>query len=340
MTGAGAARARHPGAGLLLAVVLLLATAAAAAPPATGAVAPAAAPVDVTAAAQTVVAAAQAGHDVPALVAPPPPPPAELPGGGRTLFPGRRLVALYGHPGSPALGVLGEQGVAESVRRAQDLAAQYQALVPEPVVPTFEIIATVADSKPGRDGDYSAESRPDDLRPWVDAAGAAGGYVLLDLQPGRSDFLDQARRYADLLAQPHVGLALDAEWRLRPDQRHREQIGSVDVDEVNRVVDWLAALTRERGLPQKVLMLHQFRTEMIRGRDRLDLGRPEVAVVLHADGFGTTSVKDGTWDRLHEGAPDGLWWGWKNFIDEDQPMLTPEQTVRIGPTPPVIVTYQ
>ena len=42
-------------------------------------------------------------------------PPVELPGGGRVLFPGRRLVALYGHPGAPSLGVLGEQGVAAAV---------------------------------------------------------------------------------------------------------------------------------------------------------------------------------------------------------------------------------
>jgi hypothetical protein len=324
----------------LLALVLL-ASAAGAGPPAAAAPPAAAtpAPVDVAAAARTVVGAARVGQDVPGVVDPGPRP-VELPGGGRTVFPGHRLIALYGHPGSPALGVLGEQGVAESVRRARDLAAQYQALIPETAVPTFEIIATVADSKPGRDGDYSAESRPEDLRPWVDAARDAGGYVLLDLQPGRADFLAQARRYADLLAEPHVGLALDPEWRLRPDQRHRVQIGSVDVGEVNRVIGWLADLTRDRGLPQKVLMLHQFRPEMIKGRERLDTGRPELAVVLHADGFGTTSDKTGTWDRLHRAAPAGLWWGWKNFIDEDLPTLTPEQTVRIGPTSPLVVTYQ
>src|SRR5690606_8171596 len=35
----------------------------------------------------------------------------ELPGGGQVLFPGRRMIALYGHPGAPVLGVLGEQPV-------------------------------------------------------------------------------------------------------------------------------------------------------------------------------------------------------------------------------------
>ena len=33
----------------------------------------------------------------------------ELPGGGGLVFPGRRMVALYGHPYGPELGVMGEQ---------------------------------------------------------------------------------------------------------------------------------------------------------------------------------------------------------------------------------------
>ena len=264
----------------------------------------------------------------------------ELPGGGQVLFPGRRLVALYGHPGVPALGVLGEQDIAGSVARAQALAAAYQPVVDEPVVPAFEMISTVADSAPGPDGDYSAEAAVDVLRPWVDAARQAGVYVLLDLQPGRTDFLTQARRYEELLAQPHVGLALDPEWRLGPGQRHLAQIGSVGVDEVNSVVTWLADLTRDRVLPQKVLMLHQFRTSMIVGRERLDTSRDELAVVIHADGFGTPDLKFATWNVLHQAEPAGVWWGWKNFVDEDTPTFTPAETVVIGPTPPVFVSYQ
>lgn len=31
----------------------------------------------------------------------------ELPGGGGLVFPGRRMIALYGHPAGPALGVMG-----------------------------------------------------------------------------------------------------------------------------------------------------------------------------------------------------------------------------------------
>ncbi len=265
---------------------------------------------------------------------------AQLPGGGQVLFPGRLLVALYGNPGSAALGVLGEQPVDAAVERAREHAAAYDALVGTTVVPAFEIIATVASASAGPDGNYSAESDPEALRPWVEAAGEAGLYVILDLQPGRTDFVTQAERYRSLLELPHVGLALDPEWRLRPGQVHLTQVGSVDVDEINRVVTWLADLTRESVLPQKLLVLHQFRRDMIAGRERLDTSRDELAVMVHADGQGAQGDKQATWRAVHEGAPASLAWGWKNFYDEDLPMLTPEQTIdQVSPVPDLI-SYQ
>jgi hypothetical protein len=262
-----------------------------------------------------------------------------LPGGGQLAFPGRRMVALYGNPTSPLLGALGEQGLAESVARAHALAAEYQPLSHVPVVPAFEIITTVASTAPGPDGDYSNESEVAVLRPYVDAARDAGMYVVLDLQPGRSDFLTQAKRYAELLAEPHVGLALDPEWRLGPNQRHLAQIGTVGADEVNAVVDWLAQLVRERSLPQKVLVLHQFRTMMISDRARVDTGRDEVAVLVHADGFGPMSEKLETWAALRAEPLAGARWGWKNFYDEDRPTPTPQATLAVSPDI-VFVSYQ
>jgi hypothetical protein len=264
---------------------------------------------------------------------------AELPGGGRTLFPGRMLVALYGRPGSGALGVLGEQGLDASIKRAREHAAAYEHLVDVPVVPAFEIVATVASSAPGPDGNYSAESDPEELRPWVEAAGAAGLYVVLDLQPGRTDFLTQALRYRSLLELPFVGLALDPEWRLGPGQQHLAGIGSVGIDEVNRVVTWLGRLTRDKGLPQKLLVLHQFQLAMIRDRERLDMSRPQLALMIHADGQGSQGDKQATWRVLHEGAPR-VHWGWKNFYDEDHPMLTPEQTIAQVRPRPDLISYQ
>jgi hypothetical protein len=264
----------------------------------------------------------------------------QLPGGGQLLFPQHMLVALYGTPGTGALGVLGEQGLQESILRARDTAAPYEGLVDAAVVPAFEIIATVASSAAGPDGDYSAESDIETLRPWVEAAGQAGIYVVLDLQPGRTDFLTQARLYQPLLELPHVGLALDPEWRLRPGEVHLTQIGQVGIEEVNQVVTWLADLTRDGALPQKLLVLHQFQVRMIIDRERLDTSRDELAIMVHADGQGTQPMKQDTWRVLHQDAPAPIYWGWKNFYDEDSPTLTSEQTIAQVHPIPQLVTYQ
>ncbi|MFC0313385.1 hypothetical protein ACFQNE_13210 [Gordonia phosphorivorans] len=263
----------------------------------------------------------------------------QLPGGGQLMFPSRRVVALYGSPGSRELGPLGRQDLPATVARAGRLAAQYDTLSPVPVVPGFEIIVTVASAEPGYRGAYTNVIDPSVIEPWVDAAAEAGIYVTLDLQPGRMDFLTQAKMYRRLLERPNVGLALDPEWRIKKDQVHLEQIGSVQPAEVNRTAAWLAELVRSKGLPQKAFVLHQFDADMLGDRSRLDTSHPELAVVLHADGHGTPAVKMGTWNRMTTGLPPNIWMGWKNFYSEDKPMFSPAATMDVRPVP-YFISYQ
>ena len=263
----------------------------------------------------------------------------QLPGGGQILFPMRRLVALYGHPGAPALGALGQQGLQASIVRASKVAAAYQGLSSTPVIPAFEIIATVAQASPGPDGDYSYQSPVASLRPWVRRATGAGMYVILDLQPGRASLLAQARRYQTLLEMPDVGLALDPEWKLQPGQRPLRQIGSVNVSEVNTVIRWLAQLTAQYRLPQKLLVLHQFRLSMISGEQKLDTRHDDLAILIHMDGQGTPAVKQQTWETVTRAAPAGVFFGWKNFYVKDHPMMSPRLTMARTPLP-AMISYQ
>ena len=255
----------------------------------------------------------------------------QLPGGGQILFPGRLLVALYGHPDAPALGVLGQQDLPASIARARKVAAAYRALSRVPVVPALEIIATVAGARPGPDGDYSYRSSAASLRPWVRRATAAGMYVILDLQPGRASLLAQAKEYRSLLKLPDVGLALDSEWKLAPGQLPLHQIGSVSISEVNSVASWLAGLTARYRLPQKLLVLHQFRLSMIRGEHELDTRHEDLAILIHMDGQGTPGDKLQTWQAVTAAAPAGVSFGWKNFYVKDHPMMSPWQTMARTP---------
>jgi hypothetical protein len=261
----------------------------------------------------------------------------QLPGGGTRIFEGgRRLVAHYGSPGVAALGVLGETGPDEAVARIRQRAEQW--VTPGvTVLPTMEIIATVANSFPTANGDYSTPVDIGLVRQWVDVAEREGVYVILDIQPGRSDFLTEARRWEELLARPHVGLALDPEWRMGPTQVPAQVIGSVTAAEVNAVSAWLDDLVVRNGLPEKLFVVHQFRLDMIRDRASI-VDRPNLAENLHADGFGTPSQKLDTWNAIRLGAPWTM--GFKLFIDEDRPrMMTVDEVLALSPDVRLI-TYQ
>lgn len=264
----------------------------------------------------------------------------ELPGGGGLVFPGRRMVALYGHPYGPELGVMGEQDPAAAVALAQQFAADYQPLEAQPVIPAFEVIASVASEFPGEDGNYSNETPVEDLVPYVDAIVDAGGYAVIDLQPGQGSFLEQAKLYQDLLTRPNVGLALDAEWKLNPGEAPLSRIGSATAAEINEVADWLAQLVRDHHLPQKALVIHQFNVAMFPDRENIVTGQPELSWILHADGHGGPEQKFETWDVLRQGLNPNFFMAWKNFFDEDFPTFTPEQTYRDVNPRPWFVSYQ
>jgi len=261
----------------------------------------------------------------------------QVPGGGFLMVPGKRIVALYGNPLTSSLGPLGDQGPDEAVERIRRISAAYGADGMQ-VIPGFEIITTMASAGPGDDGNYSVRMGFDVISPWIEAARRHDVYVLLDLQPGRTDFLTQAQHYQEFLLHPHVGLALDPEWRLKPGEVHLEQIGSVRAAEVNQVVHWLADLVRDNALPQKVLLIHQFDPIMLPDRELIEL-RPELATVIQMDGHGTLELKMGSWNRLTAGDGARFWWGWKNFYKEDRPTPTPEDVLRLSPVT-VFVSYQ
>ncbi|MGI0541680.1 cell wall-binding repeat-containing protein [Corynebacterium aquatimens] len=264
----------------------------------------------------------------------------ELPGGGGLVFPGRRMIALYGHPSGPALGAMGEQPPKEAVERLKGLVDEYQKLTPEPVIPAFEIIATVASESPGDDGNFTNETDPKELIPYIDAITEAGGYAVIDLQPGLGRFIEQAKIYENLLKRPNVGLALDPEWKLKPGQRPAEQIGSVQAEEINEVTAWLAKFTRDNNLPQKALLIHEFNVAMLPDRENIDTSAPELSFVLHADGHGTAHDKFATWDVLLQGLDPAFFVAWKNFFDEDQPMFDPTRTFTEVKPRPWFVSYQ
>jgi hypothetical protein len=285
------------------------------------------------------VSSGAGGGDAPDEAAPAAAAPAlELPGGGREVFPDRRVVALYGSPGDDALGALGIGTPAQAGKELQKQARAYDS-EEQPVLPAMELISTIAADSEGERGEYNIRVPRKTIETYLDAARAVDALLILDVQPGYADFMTEVRRLEPYLRQPDVGLALDPEWHVDPPDVPGAVIGSVDAEEVNEVSAYLADLVAANDLPEKVLVVHQFTEDMIAGRERLE-EHPGVAMVLNSDGFGDPANKEAKYDELRPRGPTGAFHpGFKLFYLEDFPLMTPKQVENLKP-PPEFIVYE
>jgi hypothetical protein len=251
------------------------------------------------------------------------------------LFPAFRVVSYYGVPGTSLLGVLGAGTPEEAAAR---LVAQSDAYATpsRPVLPAFELIATVAAPRPDNDGLYRLHLSFSDIHTYLEAVRRIHGLLILDIQPGRGDFMSEVRRYTPFLIEPDVGIALDPEWHTGPDQIPGQVIGSVDGGDVDRVARYLEGLVRLYDLPEKLLVVHQFAPSMITNKN-LVRTRPGVATTITMDGYGTRSNKLSTYQDLVDEAR--VYSGLKLFYRQDLDLLQPSEVLALEPTPALVI-YQ
>jgi hypothetical protein len=262
------------------------------------------------------------------------PRPAQLPGGGRRLFPERRVVAFYGNPRDRQLGELGIGTPAQAARKLLKQARPYDRAA-RPVLPAMELISTVATAAPGPSGEYRDRMSFTMLRRYHAAAKKAGALLVLDIQPGRGSFAPEVERLRPFLVQPDVGLALDPEWHVAPGQLPGKVIGQTDADVVNASASYLSRLVKTYNLPEKLLIVHRFTDNMITRAQRLRQ-IPGVRTVVNVDGFGTNSVKIAKYQSFVRTTP-AMDRGFKLFYHEDPHTMRPYQVMAMSPRPDVVV---
>ena len=264
-----------------------------------------------------------------------PPKPAELPLGGRTIFPHYRVVAYYGAPQNHELGALGIGSPDAAGRRLRKQAAPY-ARKTRPVMLAFELIVTVANAAAGEDGLYRTRQTDAVIRRYLRAARRAKALLLLDIQPGHADFVDEVKHLDRWMREPDVGLALDPEWHT-PGAQPGTVIGSVDAATVNAVSQHLAAIVRDRHLPEKLFVVHQFTPDMIKGKAQV-VQRPGLATTMNVDGFGDRANKVSKYRQFtHDGTHFHR--GYKLFYEEDTGLMRPRSVLALQP-PPDLVVYE
>jgi hypothetical protein len=261
--------------------------------------------------------------------------PAELPRGGRQLLPDFRVVAYYGAPQDAQLGALGIGTPAHAVARLKRQAEPYGRKT-RPVLPALELIAVIAHGEAGPQGRYSLRQRDSVIRRYLKAARKAKALLVLDIQPGRSDFFTETKRLRKWLREPDVGLALDPEWHVQPGQIPGQVIGSVSAKEVNATSAWLAQLVAKYQLPQKLFLVHQFTPGMVPVRALKK--RAGLAMVINVDGFGGQEVKIAKYrEFVRTAKAAGFRRGFKLFYQEDTKLMKPRQVLRMSPPPDVVV---
>lgn len=258
----------------------------------------------------------------------------ELPRGGRSILPQHRVVAFYGAPQHHELGVLGVGKLSQVSRKLERQARPYRR-GGKPVLPAFELIATVANGHAGPDGKYRTRQTEAVVRSHLGAARKARALLVLDIQPGREDFIREVRALRPWLEQPDVSLALDPEWSMQPGETPGKVIGHTTAASVNEVSAYLARIVRERNLPDKLLVVHMFTNDMIRDKPRLRRRRG-VDLLLNVDGFGTEAQKVAKY-REFTRRPRPAPFGFKLFYKEDTGLMTPARVLKMRPQPQLVV---
>lgn len=262
---------------------------------------------------------------------------AALPRGGRHIFPRFRVVAYYGVPGNPELGVLGAGTPEQTAAAVERQAAQY-AGYGRPVLPAMELVATVAQASPGSDGNYSAPIPAASIRAYLRVAHEHQMLLILDVQPGSGEFLPQVAALRPFLLDPAVGIALDPEWKVPAGQAPGGgRIGSASAASVNAVGRYLSQLVRAQDLPDKLLVIHEFTPSMLPDRATIR-PQPGVEITLHADGIGSPQLKEVVFSQL-DFADTPFHVGFKVFFAHDTRVMSASEVMALRPRPD-IVTYQ
>ncbi|MEX2181879.1 MAG: hypothetical protein WD771_07540 [Gemmatimonadaceae bacterium] len=260
-----------------------------------------------------------------------------LPG---AILPGKRVIAFYGNPLSRRMGVLGEYPPDEMLAMLDAEVAAWEAADPAtPVQPALHLIAVVARELPGPDGKYRgrmADTLIDRVVQWAETRNAI---VFLDFQVGYSTLQEELPRYERFLARPGIHVGIDPEFAMKNGGIPGRHMGTMDAEDVNFAVRYLAGLVRRHELPPKILVVHRFTRRGVTNADQIRLD-PAVQIVMHMDGFGTPTLKRATFRQYIQPEPVQFV-GWKQFYKarNDNPRTTIEEILALRPKV-VYVQYQ
>ncbi len=257
----------------------------------------------------------------------------------RLLLASNQVLAFYGKPGSPSMGILGEYSKESLAPLLEGYAKLYDAANGAlGVVPAFYLIYGTC----WPEGEIGILNRGV-VEEYIRFAAERGWIVYLDHQLGKYSVEDSVRSMLQFLKYPNVHLAIDPEWRTT---KPMQEIGSISGMELNAAQKLVDDYLREQDLPgTRMFVVHQFRSSMIRGSDQVTADYDRVVLVHTADGFGAPALKRNAyaWNARALNMPVK---GFKLFFQSkvpgagsDNPLMRPDEVLALEPMP-LVVMYQ
>jgi hypothetical protein len=254
------------------------------------------------------------------------------------ILPDYRILAYYGFPGNEFMGILGEHDKETLLGILREQAAAYEAVdSTRPLKLAFEVIASVAQRDAMADNSYLAYTARDYIQDYVDFTRANDLMLILDMQFGRRTVEDEINAVIEWLAEPHVHLALDPEFSVNEGEVPGEVLGAIDASDVRYAQETLARFCADRGLPPKVLVIHQFNLFSISNREQVEPVEG-VQTLLEVDGWGAPEAKRETYAVITEGSTFD-YHGFKLWYRQDEPLMTEAEVLALDPAVDLII-YQ
>lgn len=258
------------------------------------------------------------------------------------ILPFNRIIAYYGNLYSRGMGILGEYGEEEVLRRLNAEVKKWNSADPNtPAVPALHYIAVVAQAGPGRDGKYRSRMPDKEIDKVLAMAKKANAIVFLDVQIGLSTLEAEIPLLEKYLKLPEVHLGIDPEFAMKDGFKPGTKIGTLDAKDINFAAEYLSKIVRENYLPPKILVVHRFTRPMVTNYKNIK-PLPETQIVMNMDGFGGGASKIATYKHFIYQEPvqfTGFKIFYKNDSGKNKSLLTPRQLLQLTPIP-VYIQYQ
>ncbi|MCW3108657.1 MAG: hypothetical protein JWQ09_3163 [Segetibacter sp.] len=261
------------------------------------------------------------------------------------ILPFNRILAFYGNLYSKKMGALGEYPKDEMIAKLKGEVKSWQATDPSlPIIPALHYVAVTAQGAPGKDGKFRARMPFHQIDTIVSWANEIKGLAFVDVQIALSTLPAEIPQLEKYLSMPNVHLGIDPEFAMlgKGGKKPGTVIGTLNADDINYVVDYLAGIVKKNNIPPKILVVHRFTNGMVRDFQRIKRV-PQVQIVMDMDGWGDKTLKKSSY-LLYEKRDPVQFTGFKLFYKNDirsapDQLYSPKEVLSFQPKP-IYIQYQ